>query len=125
MKRYLDPDALIEELNQVYKGSMADMAIMPMGVESWLDARAKCIPETPEEYRPDKSDIKRWDECVNALHRAGDLNATIKELAVIIDYNETNHLDHLQTECYQRALNFLNLFAQIIGADGTGTQSGT
>lgn len=114
VKRYADIDKLIEELNQTYKGSMTDTVIMPLGMENWLNDRARHIPEKLSKYQPTKEELAAWNEQANELHAEGGLDSTIKELAVICACNEEHHLDHLQTECYRRALDFLVCLRQII-----------
>lgn len=114
MKRFADIDKLIKELNETYKGSMTDIVIMPLGMENWLNDRARYIHETSADYRPLETELAAWSDKINELHAKGDLDSTIKELAVICADNEKHHMDHLQTECYRRALNYLVQLKQVV-----------
>lgn len=108
-KRYIDADKLIEELNQVYKGCMTEICIMPLGMENWLNERAVPRTESRLEYPPTEETLEQWDKDMNELHRRDDLDSVIKELTVICCEYERRKMDHLQTECYRKALRYLLL----------------
>ena len=116
MQRYIDADKFIAELCTTYKGSMAEISIMPMGLENWINQRAQRVPEVkePRFYEPTERALSAWNEQINDLHAKGDLDSTIKELAVICNTYEKNHMDHLQTDCYKRALSFLVEFQKML-----------
>ena len=80
---------------------------MPSGLKDWLIDRSISIPKEPAEYRPTPEEVDVWSKQLDDLHAKGDLDSTIKELAVICTHYEAHHIDHLQTKCYRRALDFL------------------
>ncbi|MCH5185201.1 MAG: hypothetical protein J1F64_03660 [Oscillospiraceae bacterium] len=52
INRYVDADKFIERLNEIYKGSMTELCMSPLGVENWINEAAVYIAERCLLYLP-------------------------------------------------------------------------
>jgi len=92
MKRYVLVDDLIKELNETYKGHMTDFCLIPLGVENWLNDRAK-YPVQLHLHSKETPDPE--------------LNEAIEELRAFCEITEGLHGQHWQTRCCRHALRYL------------------
>lgn len=101
MKRYILVDDLIKELNQTYQGSMIELCMSPLGVENWLNERAK-YPVRLQLFHKDQLDPKLNDiiQCLGIIYRA-----------------RKNHLPkgHWEPDCLENAVRYLEQLKMLKG----------
>ena len=89
IKWYVDADEFIRRLNDIYKGSMTELCMTPLGVENWI--REVSIYNTNYlSYSPTAEQEEKWEKELNTLHNKNDLESVIKELTVICSYYEAH-----------------------------------
>ncbi len=104
----MDADEFIKQLNDIYKGSMTELCITPLGVENWIND-VSIYNTNYLIYPPTAEHEEKLNEELNTLHKKNDLDSVIKELTVICSYYEAHQMNRLQTECFRKALAFLIL----------------
>jgi len=118
IRRILDVDKFIGKLNAVYHDSMAELCIMPLGIENWMNQVAQPLDTANAPvYRP-KANHEEWLEEMDSLSEKSDLASVIKELTVICERYEKYRTDHLQTQCYRKALGYLVFLYNFLNCEG-------
>ena len=68
VNRYVDADKLIERLNEIYKGSMTELCMTPLGVENFINDTAIYNSESCLSYPPTAEQKEKWEKEINTLH---------------------------------------------------------
>ncbi len=118
IRKILDADKFIQKLNAVYHDSMTELCIMPLGIENWMNQVSISFDTANvHDYRP-KANHENWLEEMDNLSEKSDLASVIKELTVICERYEKYRTDHLQTQCYRKALGYLVFLYNFLNCEG-------
>lgn len=118
IRKILDADKFIQKLNAVYHDSMTELCIMPLGIENWMNQVSISFDTANvPDYRP-KANHENWLEEMDNLSEKSDLASVIKELTVICERYEKYRTDHLQAQCYRKALGYLVFLYNFLNCEG-------